>query len=103
MPHAGDPVQAGINRRALQFNQPPTKSDVAYNGTDFVPLYLQAMKFSEDGKRIVVRLSEQDGRRGTLRLPRKVQVLNMLEDVERETDSVDYTPFEILTLGWPVE
>ena len=26
-----------------------------------------------------------------------------LEDVERETDSVDYTPFEILTLGWPVE
>ena len=27
----------------------------------------------------------------------------MLEDVERETDSVDYTPFEILTLGWPVE
>ena len=44
-----------------------------------------------------------DKRRGTLRLPRKVQVLNMLEDVERETDSVDYTPFEILTLGWPVE
>lgn len=103
VPHAGDPVQAGINRRALQFNQPPIKSDVAYNGTDFAPLYLQAMKFSEDGDRIVVRLSEQDGRRGTLRLPRKVQVLNMLEDVERETDSVDYTPFEILTLGWPVE
>ena len=103
VPHAGDPVQAGINRRALQFNQPPIKSDVAYNGTDFAPLYLQAMKFSEDGERSVVRLSEQDGRRGTLRLPRKVQVLNMLEDVERETDSVDYTPFEILTLGWPVE
>ena len=103
VPHAGDPVQAGINRRALQFNQPPIKSDVAYSGTDFAPLYLQAMKFSEDGERIVVRLSEQDGRRGTLRLPRKVQVLNMLEDVERETDSVDYTPFEILTLGWPVE
>ena len=59
------------------------------------------MKFSEDGERIVVRLSEQDGHRGTLRLPRKVQVLNMLEDVERETDSVDYTPFEILTLGPP--
>ena len=74
-----------------------------YCGTDFAPLYLQAMKFSEDGERIVVRLSEQDGRRGNLRLPRKVQVLNMLEDVERETDSVDYTPFEILTLGWPVE
>ena len=70
---------------------------------DFAPLYLQAMKFSEDGERIVVRLSEQDGHRGTLRLPRKVQVLNMLEDVARETDSVDYTPFEILTLGWPVE
>ena len=51
----------------------------------------------------MVRLSEQDGRRGTLRLARKVQVLNMLEDVERETDSVDFTPFEILTLGWPVE
>ena len=36
-------------------------------------------------------------------MPRKVQVLIMLEDVERETDSGDYTPFEILTRGWPVE
>ena len=53
------------------------------------------MKRSEDGKHIVVRLSEQDGKRGTLKFPKPVKVLNMLE----ESDKIEYKPFEILTIG----
>ena len=60
------------------------------------------MKLSEDGSMVVVRLSEQDGRRGTLRLPKAVKLLNMLEDIEGESDTVPYGPFEILTIGIPL-
>ena len=38
------------------------------------------MKRSEDGKHIVVRLSEQDGKRVTLKFPKPVKVLNMPSD-----------------------
>ena len=48
---------------------------------------------------IVLRLSEQDGKRGQIRLPQKVKLLNMLEDIEGETDIIEYKPFEIITIG----
>ena len=48
---------------------------------------------------IVIRLCEQDGKRGNIKLPEKVKLLNMLEDVEGETDIIEYKPFEILTVG----
>ena len=47
----------------------------------------------------VIRLSEQKGARGTIKLDRKVKVLNMLEETEYETDTIEYKPFEIITLG----
>lgn len=47
----------------------------------------------------VIRLSEQDGKRGEIKLSRKVKLLNMLEDVEGETDTIKYAPFEIITIG----
>lgn len=62
-------------------------------------MYLQAVKKSEDGKMTVIRLSEQDGKRGEIKLSRKVKLLNMLEDVEGETDTIKYAPFEIITIG----
>lgn len=99
LPHADDAVHAKVNNIALQYNIQPVKADVQYNGSTFEPLYLQAMKTSEDGSMTVIRLSEQDGKRGTLHFEKPVKVLNMLEDVIEETDSVDYTPFEILTIG----
>lgn len=80
-------------------NMPLVKADVRYNGCDFAPLYMQAMKFSENGKMIVVRLSEQDGKRGRIRLDKKLKLLNMLEDAEGETDVIEYKPFEIITIG----
>ena len=47
----------------------------------------------------VVRLSEQDGKRGVLKFEKSVKILNMLEDTEYETDSVEFGPFEIITIG----
>lgn len=99
MPHGGDAVTAGINKTALQYNIPLVKADAEYNGESFEPLYLQAMKKSEDGSMTVIRLSEQDGKRGSIKLNKKVKLLNMLEDVEGETDVLEYKPFEIITIG----
>lgn len=99
VPHSDNAVQAGINNLAFQYNVPLVKSDVQYNGNTFEPLYLQAVKDSEDGSMTVIRLSEQDGKRGRIVLDQKVKLLNMLEEVEGETDVIEYKPFEIITLG----
>lgn len=99
MPHSDDAVKAGINNIAFQYNIPLIKADVDYSGETFEPLYMQAMKPSEDGSMTVIRLSEQNGRRGNIKLDKKVKLLNMLEDIESETDVIAYKPFEILTIG----
>ena len=99
MPHADNAVKAGINNIAFQYNVTLVKADVQYNGSTFEPLYMQAVKDSENGKMTVIRLSEQNGTRGKIQLDKKVKLLNMLEDVEGETDVLEYKPFEILTIG----
>ncbi len=99
MPHSEDAVKAGINNIAFQCNVPLVKADVEYNGNIFAPLYLQAMKKAEDSDMTVIRLSEQDGKRGRIKLDKKVKLLNMLEEVEGETDIIEYKPFEIITIG----
>lgn len=98
-PHGGDAVTAEVNNIAFEYNVPLIKSDIKADMPSFAPLYLQAMKLSESGKMIVYRLSEQSGARGTLKLPKKLKLLNMLEDVEGETDTIEYKPFEIITIG----
>lgn len=99
MPHSEDAVKAGINNIAFQYNVPLVKADVEYNGNIFAPLYLQAMKKAENSDMTVIRLSEQDGKRGRIKLDKKVKLLNMLEEVEGETDIIEYKPFEIITIG----
>lgn len=99
MPHSKDPVTAGINNIAFEYNVPLVKADAEWTLPTFEPLYLQAAKHSEDGKMIVIRLSEQDGKRGEIKLSKKVKVLNMLEEVLYVTDTITYKPFEIITLG----
>lgn len=99
MPHSYDAVQAGINNIAFQYNIPLVKSDVQCDFDTFEPLYMQAMKRSEDGTMTVIRLSEQNGRRGRIRLDHKVTVLDMLENAVEETDVIEYKPFEIITVG----
>lgn len=100
VPHAGNAVTAGINALSLQYNVPLVKADVECELPSFEPLYLQALKFSEDGSMTVARLSEQNGERGSIKLNKKVRILNMLEEIQEETDVIDYSPFEIITIGF---
>ena len=104
LPHGGNSLDAQVNRCAFEYNVPLRKADTAMpdalrdclNGCG---LYLQSLKLAEDGRQIVIRLSEQDGRRGQLRFPWPVTRMNMLEDAEGQSDQVAFHPFEILTLG----
>ena len=99
MPHADNAVAAGINNLAFQYNVPLVKSDAEWSLPNFAPLYLQAAKLSENGRMAVIRLSEQNGTRGTIKLDKPVKLLNMLEDVQEEIDTIEYKPFEIITIG----
>lgn len=98
-PHNKNAVDANINKIAFQFNEQLVKADVQYSGDTFEPLYLQAMKQSEDGSTTVIRLSEQDGKRGKIKLSKPVKLLDMLENEIGKTDVIEYKPFEIITLG----
>ena len=97
-PHGDDFVKAEINNIAFEYNIPLSKADLSFGNT-FDGLYMQSMKMSEKGDMIVVRLSEQNGKRGTLKLDKKIKLLNFLEDIEAETDTISYKPFEIITIG----
>ncbi|MGN0486572.1 MAG: alpha-mannosidase [Acutalibacteraceae bacterium] len=99
VPHGGDAVSAKINKLAFQYNVPLVKADVKWDFPTFEPLYLQAAKQSENGDFTVIRLSEQDGARGQIKLDRRVKILNMLEEELYETDVIEYKPFEIITIG----
>lgn len=99
MPHSDDAVSADINNIAFQYNVPLIRADVECNYDTFEPLYMQAMKKSEDGSMTVIRLSEQNGKRGRIKLDHKVLLLDMLENVLEETDVIEYKPFEIITVG----
>ena len=98
-PHSGDAVAAEINKKAFEYNIPLRRADVSSNLPDFAPLWLQAAKLSENGEYIVLRLSEQNGERGVITLPDDVYILNMLEDEIEKTDKIEYSPFEIITVG----
>ncbi len=98
-PHSGDAVSAEINKKAFEYNIPLRKADVSSFLPDFGSLWLQAVKLSEDGEKIVIRLSEQNGERGVVELPEEVLVLNMLEDEIGKTKTIEYSPFEIITIG----
>lgn len=98
-PHNKNAVDANINKIAFQFNEQLVKADVQYSGDTFELLYLQAMKQSEDGSMTVIRLSEQDGKRGKIKLSKPVKLLDMLENEIGKTDVIEYKPFEIITLG----
>ena len=75
------------------------KADCSWTLPTFEPLYLQAAKRSENGKMTVVRLCEQNGKRGIIVLDKPVKLLNMLEEVTEKTNVIEYSPFEIITLG----
>lgn len=102
LPHGGNHVTAKINNTALEYNTPLIHGDYNLN-LDFSTLYMQAMKLSEDKNTIVIRLSEQDGRRGKITLPYEFYVLDMLENVKYKTKEYSFKPFEIVTIGIDVD
>lgn len=108
VPHEGDHVDAHINDLAFEYNVPPVRTSMGeipslLSGCTFEPLYLEAVKLSEDRRHVVFRLCEQNGTRGQMKLPCTVTLTNMLEDPEGETDTLTWTPFEIITFEVPVE
>ena len=107
VPHQGSAVEARINDQAFAYNIPLMKAsctlpDAWRQALCESGLWLQSAKLSEDGTMLVLRLSEQDGARRFLRCPRKVKLMNMLEDVEGEADILPVKPFEIVTVGIPL-
>ena len=100
MPHSGSFLEAQINRRALEYNVPLLAAD-SFRLPVKLPdaLILQAVKLSEDGKKIIFRLSEQDGKRGSVPLEQRMIRMNLLEEPLEEIDILSYHPFEIITLA----
>lgn len=102
IPHQGSAAEAGINRMAIEYNTPLRKMNLpAVQLPELGTLVLQAMKQSEDGEMMIMRLTEQDGCRGKISFPFPVTVTNLLEDRTTETDTVSYGPFEMLTVAIP--
>jgi alpha-mannosidase len=111
VPHAGNHIQAEINNLAYEYNVPLLKVNVPDIENTVLrhvlnrisgkkSLYLQAVKISEDKKRIIVRVTEQDGTRGKLVFDHNVQLVNLLEDVQDvKTKIIQYKPFEIITFA----
>ena len=99
LPHRGSSLEAEVNRKALELNTPLVRAGLKAPSWDFGPLYLQALKVSEDGKKLVFRLSEQDGRRGRIALDAEYMTMNLLEDVTGKTSVLEYKPFEIITIA----
>ena len=88
----------------MEYNVPLCKSNVTVPAAlrdtlNNCGLYLQAMKRSEDGQYLILRLSEQDGRRGKIAFPFEVQTMNLIEDIEGSTKVVSYHPFELITVA----
>lgn len=98
LPHRGNVVDAKINEAAFEYNVPLVKANESLD-IDFGELYLQAMKLSENGEYVIIRLSEQNGKRGILNKIGMFTVTDMTEIPELETDEYSYKPFEIITIG----
>ncbi|MBR3767070.1 MAG: alpha-mannosidase [Clostridia bacterium] len=101
LPH-GNMSYAEINNQALFFNEPLVKTEKLSFPEEFIAkekLILQSAKKAENGDMTVLRFCETKGARGTLKFKSNIKVLNLLEDIEYETDTVEYKPFEIITIG----
>lgn len=102
LPHAGNTIQSKINNIAFEYNVPLIKANINLNMA-LGELHLQSLKLSEDAKTIIVRLSEQNGKRGILKGLGNFTVMDMTERPEYTANEYFYKPFEIITLGFDIE
>ena len=115
-PHAGSWQESGVTREALLFNAPlllttGTVAPGTFLSCDDPNLVIDTVKRAEGDSRLVVRLYEAHGSRGTARLRVEIphgtaRACNALEDPTHElaTDAdgaivVPYRPFEIITIA----
>lgn len=101
LPH-GDISYGEINTAALIFNNPLIKTEqleapLLWHMNE--KLVLQSVKKAEQSDMTVLRFAECSGTRGTIHLAEQVKLLNMLEDTVSVTDTIEYKPFEIITIG----
>lgn len=97
LPHKDDSTVAKINQFALEYNNPLIKSGSKLN-IGFGDLHLETIKLAEDKNSVIVRLSEQYGKRGILSGIGNFTITDMLENPITVTSSYHYKPFEIITL-----
>ncbi len=98
LPHNGDHIIAEVNNFAFEYNTPLLKGNLNLN-LDFGELYLQTIKLSENGKKYIIRLSEQNGSRGKFSLPFDFDVTDMTENYQYIANTYNYKPFEIITIS----
>ena len=115
-PHPGDWTEAGVAREAFSLNSPlivgeggEETADHGLVATEGVELALGSLKRAEDGRGVILRLYEPNGKRGPATLQfafsvAGIEKVNLLEErdetVEVRDDEVrlDVRPFEVLTL-----
>lgn len=102
LPHSGDHIASNVNNIAFEYNVPLVKCNEELN-FDFGGLYLQSLKLSEDGKYIIARLSEQNGQRGILQGIGDFTLMDMIEMPMTTVSCYNYSPFEIITIGFSTE
>ena len=98
VPHCCNFEDAKINDIALEYNTPLVKAELEFK-INLGDLHLQAMKLSEDGKKIIIRLSEQNGKRGLLKNIGTFDILDMTEKYISTQSNYKYSPFEIITIA----
>lgn len=99
LPHEGNTIQSKINNIAFEYNVPLIKANINLN-MELGKLHLQALKLSEDSKTVIIRLSEQNGKRGVLKGLGNFTVMDMTECPQYTANEYFYKPFEIITLGF---
>ena len=113
-PHQGSLEEAGVVRRAYEFNTPwiPIEGTVekrSWFSVDSPHLIIDTVKKAEDSGGLIVRLYECHGARGEARLKtclpfRKATLTNLLEEpiqaapLEMGEIPISFRPFQILTL-----
>ncbi len=101
LPH-GNFTYKDINSEALIFNTPLIKTEHLNVPSEWQAdgkLVLQSVKKAEKSHMTVLRFAECAGTRGEIHFPEKVKLLNMLEDTVEEAHTIQYKPFEIITIG----
>jgi len=118
LPHKGDHVEGGVVRAAYEFNVKPGEIKASGDGScqelstvsvDSPAVVVEAVKASEDGKAVVVRLYEATRASVKTKLSfgfqaASVEETNMLEEAEGKLKlqngsvELDFKPFEIKTV-----